>query len=244
MRNVVVIHDRGIILLCSDCHRRTFLMIRVLQLDYFSEHYEWTRVQLQKLSNDVELDFAQPSKVLELFKGESEYDCVLIDDQVLDNGSMKYLNPLREGGLLIPTILLTDRFPDGGRDFKLRALWDDEFNVMIAYARYDLLNYWIHRLVDSYKMYKIIGKLRSELYKDEPFKAETAKELEKRLTRREREVLKMISKGHSNKEIADALGISYRTAVNHVHNLFGKLNVRSRAEAVYYSVSMKLAVDE
>ncbi len=50
-----------------------------------------------------------------------------------------------------------------------------------------------------------------------------------RLTPREREVLRLLSAGHADKEIAAALGISRRTASNHVATLRAKLAAHSRA---------------
>jgi DNA-binding NarL/FixJ family response regulator len=54
---------------------------------------------------------------------------------------------------------------------------------------------------------------------------------ESHLTPREAEVLALISKGLSNKEIAERLSIAPNTVKNHVHNLLSKLDVRSRHEA-------------
>jgi two-component system nitrate/nitrite response regulator NarL len=52
-----------------------------------------------------------------------------------------------------------------------------------------------------------------------------------RLTGRETEVLRMISNGMTDREAADALGISVRTVETHVSNLLHKLGVRNRADA-------------
>jgi DNA-binding NarL/FixJ family response regulator len=52
------------------------------------------------------------------------------------------------------------------------------------------------------------------------------------LTTREREILRLIGQGLSNKQIAARLGIEVATVKNHVHNLLGKLNVHRRSEAV------------
>jgi DNA-binding NarL/FixJ family response regulator len=52
------------------------------------------------------------------------------------------------------------------------------------------------------------------------------------LTGREREILTLIDRGLSNKEIASHLGIELPTVKNHVHNLLEKLGVHRRAEAV------------
>ena len=51
------------------------------------------------------------------------------------------------------------------------------------------------------------------------------------LTAREREVLELVERGLSNKEIAQTLSIELATVKNHVHNLFEKLNVHRRSEA-------------
>ncbi len=52
------------------------------------------------------------------------------------------------------------------------------------------------------------------------------------LTRRETQILHLIRRGLSNKEIASELSIEVATVKNHVHNILGKLGVRRRTEAV------------
>ena len=53
------------------------------------------------------------------------------------------------------------------------------------------------------------------------------------LTAREHDVLTMISQGLSNKRVARALEISPETVKSHVKNIFLKLEVSTRAEAVF-----------
>ncbi len=53
------------------------------------------------------------------------------------------------------------------------------------------------------------------------------------LTRREREIVRLIGDGLSNKEIASALHIELATVKNHVHNILEKLSVGNRTEAVH-----------
>lgn len=55
------------------------------------------------------------------------------------------------------------------------------------------------------------------------------------LSPREREVLGLISEGLSNAEIGERLGISEKTVRNHVSNLFDKLGVWSRAQAIVFA---------
>jgi DNA-binding NarL/FixJ family response regulator len=52
------------------------------------------------------------------------------------------------------------------------------------------------------------------------------------LTEREREILGLIAGGHPNPWIARQLGLSPKTVGNHVSNIFSKLQVADRAEAI------------
>ena len=56
------------------------------------------------------------------------------------------------------------------------------------------------------------------------------------LSRRETEVLRLLGEGLSNREIADRLFISPKTAEHHVSRIYAKLGLRSRAEAAGYAV--------
>jgi DNA-binding NarL/FixJ family response regulator len=60
------------------------------------------------------------------------------------------------------------------------------------------------------------------------------------LTERELEVLALVGRGLSNKEIATDLGITERTARTHVSNILGKLGLASRTQAALYAVDRKL----
>lgn len=60
------------------------------------------------------------------------------------------------------------------------------------------------------------------------------------LTRREWEVLQLLSEGASDKEIATRLCISLRTVKNHVHNILEKLQLRNRVQAAAYALRQDL----
>jgi DNA-binding NarL/FixJ family response regulator len=61
------------------------------------------------------------------------------------------------------------------------------------------------------------------------------------LSPREAQILQLIARGLTNRTIAREIGIAPRTADQHVHNLFVKVGVRSRAEAVRYALEHELA---
>ncbi len=59
------------------------------------------------------------------------------------------------------------------------------------------------------------------------------------LSSREEETLVLLTKGYSNKEIADQLGLSIETVRSHLKNIYTKMHVRSRAEAVAHYMSRR-----
>ena len=60
------------------------------------------------------------------------------------------------------------------------------------------------------------------------------------LTPRELEIVRLISTGLSNKEIARQLNIGLSTAKSHVHNVLGKLNVQRRGQVAFSQVSISM----
>jgi len=64
------------------------------------------------------------------------------------------------------------------------------------------------------------------------------------LTRREREVLRLIAQGATSKEIAERLGISPKTAQVHRDNLKQKLNLRTTAALVRYAIKHRIVNPE
>lgn len=53
-----------------------------------------------------------------------------------------------------------------------------------------------------------------------------------RLTEREREILQLLANGHRPGEVADRLVISPKTVRNHLHNIYGRLGVDDRSQAI------------
>lgn len=59
------------------------------------------------------------------------------------------------------------------------------------------------------------------------------------LTKREKEIFKLLVQNKSTKEIASSLFISEKTVRNHISNVMGKLSVKGRAQAVCELLRMK-----
>ncbi len=63
--------------------------------------------------------------------------------------------------------------------------------------------------------------------------AQNERGLPEALTRRQIDILKLVSQGFSSREIAEKLGIRYYTVTTHIKNIYNKLQVNSRTEALY-----------
>ena len=73
--------------------------------------------------------------------------------------------------------------------------------------------------------------------------ADAAEALIERLSEREKEVLTLVAAGLSNNEIAGRLYISLSTVKGHIANIFGKLDCRSRVQAVSRARDLGLIPD-
>jgi DNA-binding NarL/FixJ family response regulator len=72
-------------------------------------------------------------------------------------------------------------------------------------------------------------------------KKDPAEQLAEPLTERERDVLRLLGQGRSNKEIGAELFITERTARTYVSNILGKLGLASRTQAALWAVEHRLA---
>lgn len=61
------------------------------------------------------------------------------------------------------------------------------------------------------------------------------------LTKRELDVLRLISEGCSNKKISDELTISERTVKNHISHIFRKIDVEDRTQAAVFAIRNKIS---
>ncbi|HWR41457.1 MAG TPA: response regulator transcription factor [Patescibacteria group bacterium] len=91
-------------------------------------------------------------------------------------------------------------------------------------------------------------RLFGELSRQDERKHEAADQLqrprEERLTYREIEVLQLVGQGMSNNEIAQRLYLSEKTVKNHLTNIFRKISVVDRTQAVLYAIKHKIVVLE
>ena len=93
------------------------------------------------------------------------------------------------------------------------------------------LGVWIANQLGKKKEKTVV--VEKEVYVVQTLTAINEAELDKlQLSNREYEVLQLLTKGNSNAEIADQLCLSISTIKTHVSNLFVKMDVKSRTQAI------------
>ncbi|WP_329584089.1 response regulator transcription factor [Kitasatospora sp. NBC_01250] len=85
----------------------------------------------------------------------------------------------------------------------------------------------------------VLGEFR-RLAAEPPAAASAGRPPVPHLTARETEVLRMVAKGLSYRQIAERLTLSHRTVQNHVQNTLGKLQLHNRVELVRYAIEQGL----
>ncbi|MBI4405427.1 MAG: response regulator transcription factor [Deltaproteobacteria bacterium] len=76
--------------------------------------------------------------------------------------------------------------------------------------------------------------------KEQKEKVEPDEEAYHRLTPRERQILKLIAEGYSNKEIASNLDVAVKTVMSHRVNLMDKLGIRNRSKLIQFAIRVGL----
>lgn len=155
-------------------------------------------------------------------------DLVIIDLRMKPMGGIEMLLQIREEGYQTPAIILTmsdsetdlaNAIKAGARGYLLKDMAPDEVVDAIRRVASGEL------VVAPPMTVKMIDMLRGEQNEQEP------RNSLKLLTEREREILQLLSRGESNKAIAQTLNISYDTVKQHVRHILNKLNLSSRVKA-------------
>ncbi len=86
----------------------------------------------------------------------------------------------------------------------------------------------------------LAGLVLGEFRRLDQARQQPAGQFGEQLTERETEILKMVAKGLSYKQIADRLVLSHRTVQNHVQNTLRKLQMHNRVELTRYAIEQGL----
>lgn len=156
-------------------------------------------------------------------------DVVLLDMYFPRGSGLDVLRTLRATGTLPPTLILTT-FDDD--DLVIGGLQAGARGFLLKDVSLERLTAAIRTLADGGTwiqpaLTERLLQQRHRLSTDFP-RAETPEPL----TARELEILRLMARGHSNREIAEALTITEGTAKNYVSSILAKMGVRDRTRAV------------
>jgi PAS domain S-box-containing protein len=115
-----------------------------------------------------------------------------------------------------------------------KSVWLN-ISVLVTPARPGTGPLTIHLFRDVTATKELLGLVQERLSAPPPAAPENGT-----LTRRELEILRLLATGANTKVAAERLHVSPATVRNHVQNIFGKLGVHSRLEAVAYATSHRM----
>jgi DNA-binding NarL/FixJ family response regulator len=178
---------------------------------------------------------------------ESPPDIIIVDGKILREAAALSLPPIlgfTRKCTDMRAIIIADRFNDenviimmkeGARGFLLREHLDaDIIKCIQVVARGEL---WLST--------KLIGRVFDELIRESHkkllLKSPTGNQLAKMkdISKREMEVMTLISESMTNEEIAQKLFVSAKTVKTHIRNIFQKTGIRNRVEAVLLYIRYK-----
>ncbi len=168
-------------------------------------------------------------------------ELLLLDISMPGLGGLGTTIELRRRGLKVPILVLTQH----AESVYLKRLLEAGANgYILKSARGEELLAAI-RAVLSGGTY-IEPSLASD-FVSQALGEETATSVEdafQKLTPREREVLKLVAEGLSNKEIAQSLDVAVKTVMAHRANLMDKLGIRNHSKLVQFAIKMGLVAVE
>jgi len=108
------------------------------------------------------------------------------------------------------------------------------FEIYIGFIAiiFTILGIWLALKLSKPKIETIVVEKEVYVNRNENFVLDTSLVSQLELSKRELEILNLLAQGHSNQEIAAKLFVSLSTVKTHIQNLFEKLDVKRRIQAV------------
>jgi NarL family two-component system response regulator LiaR len=113
-------------------------------------------------------------------------------------------------------------------------LFDHSFEIYIGFIAviFTALGIWLALKLSKPKVETVVVEKEVYMTRNETFILNTSLISQLELSKRELEILSLMAQGHSNEEIAKTIFVSLSTVKTHNQNLFIKLDVKRRTQAV------------
>ena len=113
-------------------------------------------------------------------------------------------------------------------------IFDHSFEIYIGLIAviFTALGIWLALKLSKPKIETVVVEKEVYVTRNENFVQDTLLVSQLELSKRELEILSLLAQGHSNQEIAVKLFVSLSTVKTHIQNLFEKLDVKRRIQAV------------
>jgi len=113
-------------------------------------------------------------------------------------------------------------------------IFDRSFEIYIGFIAviFTALGIWLALKLSKPKIETVVVEKEVYVNRNENFVLDTSLVSQLELSKRELEILSLLAQGHSNQEIAAKLFVSLSTVKTHIQNLFEKLEVKRRTQAI------------
>ena len=113
-------------------------------------------------------------------------------------------------------------------------IFNHSFEIYIGFIAviFTALGIWLALKLSKPKIETVVVEKEVYVNRNENFVLDTSLVSQLELSKRELEILSLLAQGHSNQEIAAKLFVSLSTVKTHIQNLFEKLDVKRRTQAV------------
>src|SRR6186713_2082608 len=121
-------------------------------------------------------------------------------------------------------------------------IFNHSFEIYIGFIAviFTALGIWLALKLSKPKIETVVVEKEVYVQRNENFVLDTSLVAQLELSKRELEILNLLAQGHSNQEIAAKLFVSLSTVKTHIQNLFEKLDVKRRIQAIEKARSLNL----
>jgi DNA-binding NarL/FixJ family response regulator len=167
--------------------------------------------------------------LFEILKGSLASEVILIHrgDELIDY-------PALNGHILI---LATSEEQENSNSF-IRQVLTSAQNIHFLTLHLDADSVYSNQTINLFDAPTLICFKVNEILNS--FLSDQSKDTDTELTKREIEVLQLLTKGHSNKEIADQLFVSTHTVISHRKNISEKTGIKSASGLTMYAILKKI----